>query len=319
MIRSHAEPEEAGEGYFASISDLMVGILFIFLLMLAVFAINYANEDKDKEIARLTRLLSEKETEIAKLARLLAESQREITDLTILLAAMTGDRDRLRNGISELVKQLEGVSIGLRDEQGRLGEVRRNLLITLKAGLKAKHDVDVVVDERQGILRLSSEGLFKPNEDKLTDAGEKKARALLEEMARLLPCFSKASPGTADCTVLQPIFETVLIEGHTDPRNTDRPGGNWTLSTDRARAFMELMARFAPSLSNLRNLEDQPLLGLAGYGASRPLPGIPEDDAQHRRIETRFLLAGQRENLTGRIQRLDDLLADLRSLAAPKP
>ncbi len=55
MNRPHEEPEDAHEGYFASISDLMVGILFIFLLMLAVFAINYADEDKDKEIARLTK------------------------------------------------------------------------------------------------------------------------------------------------------------------------------------------------------------------------------------------------------------------------
>ena len=55
MIRPHEEPEDAHEGYFASISDLMVGILFIFLLMLAVFAINYATEDKDKRIDELER------------------------------------------------------------------------------------------------------------------------------------------------------------------------------------------------------------------------------------------------------------------------
>ncbi|MCX7367030.1 MAG: OmpA family protein [Alphaproteobacteria bacterium] len=282
-----------------------------------MFAINYANEDKDKEIARLTKLLSERDTEIAKLAGLLAESQKEVADLKILLAAMTEERNRLRTGIFELVKQLEGVSIGLRGEQGRLEGVRRDLLLALQSNLD-KRGVKVDVDAGQGILRLASESLFDTDRDSFTPAGEKNARALLEEMARLLPCYSQASSGS-DCATRQPIFETVLIEGHTDTRPTERRGGNWTLSTDRARAFMELMVGPASSLRDLRNVADQPLLGLAGYGDSRPRPGILGGDERNRRIETRFLLSGQRENLADRIKRLDDLLDDLRSLAVPKP
>jgi chemotaxis protein MotB len=304
MIRSYEEPEDAGEGYFASISDLMVGILFIFLLMLAVFAINYANEDKDKEIARLTRLLEERD--------------REIEDLKKQVAGLSTERDRLRNGISELVKQLEGVSIGLRGEQGRLEGVRRDLLFTLQNNLK-KRGVQVDVDAAQGILRLSSEGLFELGKDEFTPTGRDNARALLEEMARLLPCYSKDSSEMPACDVRQPIFETILIEGHTDTLPTTRPGGNWTLSTDRARAFLELMLGSTPVLNDLRNLDNQRLLGLAGYGESRPLRDIPGSDERNRRIETRFLLSGQRENLTDRIKRFDDLLADLRSLAGPKP
>ena len=304
MIQSHEEPEDAGEGYFASISDLMVGILFIFLLMLAVFAINYANEDKDKEITRLTKLLEERDTEIEGLKK--------------QVVALTSERDRLRNGISELVKQLEGVSIGLRGEQGRLEGVRRDLLFALQSNLK-KRGVQVDVDAAQGILRLSSESLFELDKDEFTAKGRDNARALLEEMARLLPCYSKASSGMPECDVRQPIFETILIEGHTDTRPTDRRGGNWTLSTDRARAFLELMHGSAPVLNDLRNLDNQRLLGLAGYGESRTLRDVPGPDERNRRIETRFLLSGQRENLADRIKRLDDLLADLRSLAGPKP
>jgi len=36
----HERHEEEGGGYFASVSDLMVGILFVLLLMLTVFALN---------------------------------------------------------------------------------------------------------------------------------------------------------------------------------------------------------------------------------------------------------------------------------------
>ena len=63
MARSREESDETGDGYFASISDLMVGILFIFLLMLTVFAINYAHEDKDKKIDALEKPVAALTTE----------------------------------------------------------------------------------------------------------------------------------------------------------------------------------------------------------------------------------------------------------------
>jgi flagellar motor protein MotB len=129
------------------------------------------------------------------------------------------------------------VSIGLRGEQGRLEGVRRDLLFTLQSNLD-KRGVKVEVDAGRGILRLSREGLFELNEDRFTPKGEENARALLEEMARLLPCHSSASSASLECAVRQPIFEIVLIEGHTDTRPTDRRGGNWTLSpTARARSW----------------------------------------------------------------------------------
>jgi len=46
-----ATERKCGEGYFASVSDMMVGILFIFLLLLTVFALNFrdaAQEQKAK-------------------------------------------------------------------------------------------------------------------------------------------------------------------------------------------------------------------------------------------------------------------------------
>jgi chemotaxis protein MotB len=304
MMRPYEEPEDAGEGYFASISDLMVGILFVFLLMLAVFATNYANEDKNKRIAELERRIADKEHEIEHL-------KKEISSLK-------QENARLRNGIAALVKQFDDVTFDLKRERDRLEGVRRDLLLTLQSDLD-RRGVKVEVDPGQGILRLSSEGLFELNEDRFTPQGAKNARALLEEMAQLLPCYSKDATGTLNCATRQPIFETILIEGHTDTRPTDRAGANWTLSTDRARAFLELMTGPLASLRNLRNLESQPLLGLAGYGESRPRPDIDGTDERNRRIEIRFLLSGSRETLSDRLEKLDDLLANLRDLAKPMP
>ena len=57
--------EEESDSYFASISDLMVGILFVFLLMLTVFALNYREAEHDQEIRRQQ---FEREAEKARLA-----------------------------------------------------------------------------------------------------------------------------------------------------------------------------------------------------------------------------------------------------------
>jgi chemotaxis protein MotB len=49
--------DETGEGYFASVSDLMVGILFVFLLMLTVFALNF-REEEDKQKIEYSKYLA---------------------------------------------------------------------------------------------------------------------------------------------------------------------------------------------------------------------------------------------------------------------
>ena len=89
--------------------------------------------------------------------------------------------------------------------------------------------------------------------------------------------------------------------------------------TAMRQAATDATAPLQAAAADLVNLDNQRLLGLAGYGESRTLRDVPGPDERNRRIETRFLLSGQRENLADRIKRLDDLLADLRSLAGPKP
>ena len=74
-MASQDTSDEDGEGYFASVSDLMVGILFVFLLMLTVFALNFREaEDQQKiELSKYEEL--KKEAEKAKAEALEAKAQ----------------------------------------------------------------------------------------------------------------------------------------------------------------------------------------------------------------------------------------------------
>lgn len=314
MRSSHADPEDAGEGYFASISDLMVGILFIFLLMLAVFAINYATEDKDKRIRELEDRVAvitaerdglKNEYDALVLDRdairtRLIDRETELAVLRGEMSDLLGEHARLRDGLANVIAYLEGVSEGLKEDQGRLERVRAELLINIQRALE-KRDISVEVDAAQGVLRLSSEKLFQSGEARFTEEGQARAKALIQEMEILLP--------------EHPIFETVLIEGHTDTNPFQVEGGNWKLSTDRARAFLNWMTTATSKLGGLQNDRGQLLLGLAGYGETRPLRDIDGADPRNRRIEIRFLLSTNRESLSDRIRRLESLLLALRNLA----
>ena len=278
--------EEAAESYFASVSDLMVGILFIFLLMLTVFALNFADEDKDAEIRRLHAELEQKTAELQTLQ----------------------DKERARDAaLLALSGQIGAFELDIDTARDRLRITRAELLHRLQVNL-ANRGVSVEISAQQDVLRLPSEEIFALGSASFTPRGQERVSAVLDELSRLLPCYADYRDGAApaSCSTAAPIFETVLIEGHTDAL----PADNWRLSTDRARAVLDIIQRQFAGLAVLRNPANQPLLGLAGYGDSRTLPTIPVTDARNRRIELRFLLAAAPEQ---EARALRDKLEELRA------
>ena len=295
------EHEEEAEGYFASISDLMVGILFIFLLMLTVFALNFADEDKDAEIRRLQ----------AQLDQTVAERDR---------AAVERDQARVKlakldTELAELVARVGAIEAELDTAGERLRNARADLLQHIQANL-AGRGVNVEVSAQQDVLRLPSEELFALGASTFTAHGQERITAVLDELGRLLPCYAAhADTAPSSCpAAASPIFETVLIEGHTDAL----PADNWRLSTDRARAVLDMIQRQHAGLGALRNAVGQPMLGLAGYGDSRLLAGLPGDDARNRRIELRFMLSPAPEQEAQAVRTELDVVKDrLAALRSP--
>jgi hypothetical protein len=49
MLSTTEEQLEESENYFVSMTDMMVGMLFIFIIMLMVFALNYRKGDDDSK------------------------------------------------------------------------------------------------------------------------------------------------------------------------------------------------------------------------------------------------------------------------------
>lgn len=312
----HVEEEES-EGYFASISDLMVGILFIFLLMLTVFALNFHDAADEQQVAlkKYEEMAAEAER-----ARQDAERERANADRAEAAARSAERRaeqqlalnEHLRNLLNRAVAQLE------RDIEERQN-VRNRLLTSLEHSLRDRN-IRVALDSRSGILRLSGDLLFETGQFVLKPEARQTVSVLSDVLSRVLGCYAEGASRDGCDAESQPILESVLVEGHTDRQPYRNATGtlssqdlNDRLSTDRALTVFKELRQFQPGLDGLKNGDQQPLIAFSGYGQRRPLAdalGTTETDYQrNRRIDLRFVLSSRTSDEVNRLrQQIRDVL-----------
>jgi flagellar motor protein MotB len=313
MSASESQDED-GEGYFASISDLMVGILFVFLLMLTVFALNFKDAEDDQKVAReqYEKLLAdeaaaerraeqkEKEADIEKHA---AEDERQKNAHL---------RDLLRKAVARMSQDIE-------DRQN----ARLRLLASLERTLKDE-GVTVIIDPDSGVLRLPESLLFEKSQSTLgggpdappakRQAAQEALKKVSDALASVLPCYV-ATDARAGCEARdRATLEGVLIEGHSDRQPYREPGRtlsaeesrdrNDRLSVERAlTVFKEIQQNKA--LDEIRNVNGLRVLAVSAYGDRRPVANrdSEEDYQKNRRIDLRFLLSARTSE---ELQRLID-------------
>lgn len=285
------------ESYLASVSDLMVGLLFVFIIMLMAFGLNFTQ-------AKTLALAVGEELSTARDA-----ADRERERLAAEIDALEGERERLKAELTLVMSQRDELSEMSRalTERDRI----RRLMLQRLQDLLRQRDVQISLDPENGILRLPEGLLFESGASALREEGERALREVAFALARSLPCYSRAPVAAqADCKEATPLLETVLIEGHTD----DRPfaGGavdNWTLAALRGVNTFKALIRYEPSLDLLRNARGEALLGVSSYEARRPVTRDPSAEAQrlNRRIDLRFVVAAP----------ASDELARLRGRLAP--
>jgi len=310
--------EGEGEGYFASASDLMAGILFVFLLMLIVFALNFRDAEHDQQVEYARYREAQQRAEAAEMAT--REAKEQAIREAALATAQQIENDRLRQLLKDAVAQLE------RDIADRT-EARDRMLALLQKSLKIR-DINVIVDRTSGILRLPEGILFNLGESAIEKEKLPTLQTLADVLSQVLPCYAYVE-NRANCDGnASPILETVLVEGHTDrqgyaqrrlvPRivqSGQSAGGlgdrqessrlspaesqakNDRLSTERALNVFKELLQAKPSLIDLLNPVQVPLLGVSGYGERRPLPDAKgtsqEDYKRNRRIDLRFVLSAR--------------------------
>ena len=332
------ESEEAKD-VFAPVADLMVGVVFIFIVLMLALVMNLRREETvplsthealvaraqslEDRLAAETLRVRALEAEKAQLAQRLAEEveRREAADARV--RALEEANARLiafvrfvqENNLVRLVQRL-----------AEAGQTRADMLREMQRILR-QDEIRVHIDDRAGTLRLPATALFDPGQPMPTNEGTSLIRALARAMAQVLPCYSYAAG--VDQRNCQPRDNTsrlsaVYIEGHTDVNPltpTARLRDNWDLSAARAISAFQIIRRESEQLQALQNRDGDALIGVSGYAESRPsnrdapdrrLPAAAEND---RRIEVRVIMTTNEEfvesvlrELNGRLEQIDDLL-----------
>lgn len=262
--------DEEGAGYLISISDVMSGLLFVFIITLVAFIINFQDAIQRQE--------NERKVYEIKADELQQENQK---------------LKEAKNIYTSTVEEIVGAEA-----------IRRNLLFQIQQQLSVK-GIRVRIDADHGVLRLTEKAIrFDTGATELADDQLNKLEVVGKTLADILPCYSFHPPvvwiedGRCNAKV-QGKLDSVFVEGHTDnvPVNSghgNRVQNNWELSALRAIYTYQKLITPHITLTTMVNSNRQPIFSVSGYGEGRPVPGHAYEkftpDVENRRIDLRFIM-----------------------------
>lgn len=253
-LRPTPEAAQGGQNYLASVSDLVSALIFVFIIMLAIFAY---------QLARVT------------------------SDLT----SANETRDQILRDIAVRLEE-SGMSVSVVSDQGVLrlsenainfpsGQETPNAAHLPNVGRVAQAIAEVipcfVADERPA----------PPMADGSDDSASVGPRPRFCQ-----PPASPESYDCRE-TGQRWHLETLLIEGHTD-NVPIAPGGritdNLELSSMRAATVYRMIRLCEPRVERLQNADRYQVLSTSGYGYTRPTTSDESRLDENRRIDLRFLM-----------------------------
>ena len=262
--------ESESTGYLISVSDIMAGLLFIFIITLAAFILNF-HEATAKTEQR--REILEKEVEATQQEKIKLIQDRDKTKI---------ERDKLQLVVDDLTNTQQ---------------IRAEMLLSIQEEL-LRRSIKVIIDEQHGILRLTENAIeFDAGKAELEPSELEKLSIIAKVLLTILPQYT-ATPSRDNRSNIRikGKLESVFVEGHTDnmPINISRSKylDNWELSTERAIYTYKQLIKMQPGLDTLINLKKQPVFSVSGYGEGRPIciHKEPTLEPLNRRIDLRFVM-----------------------------
>lgn len=252
-----------GQNYLATVSDLVSALIFVFIIMLAVFAYQLAN---------------------------VIEDQAKVTEE---LTASDETRDRMLQDIKIRLEK-SGMRVEILADQGvlRLSDNAINFpsgseIPVLEHHVNVGRLAQAIAEVVPCFVSLSDAASPARGDDEVVVAqyGDDSSTY----------CQDPADPTTYPCREQEfPwLLETLLIEGHTDDVPVaagNRFRDNLELASMRAATVHRMIVACEPGLEGLMNTAEYPILSTSGYGYTRPVTRDPERADDNRRIDLRFLL-----------------------------
>ena len=290
-MRKRKKSEDSGFNVWRSYSDMMAGVLLLFVLIMCVTLFqaqkSYDESIKERdeklelqaeytaEILAQQNALDEKEGQIktqdeklAALAQQLAEQAAKLKEQEAVLSQQQTELDEKTTLLSTQQQKIDNI-IGVKAE----------VVESLKQEFK-NNNVNVDIDSQTGALIRDAYVMFDYDEAELTEEGEQALRSVL-------PIY---------CKVLlqenyKPYLAEIIIDGYTD---TDGDYAyNLELSQRRSLAVAQYLLDIQwEFLSDKESLDLQDYLTVNGHSMANPIldaNGNVDKDAS-RRVEVKFRL-----------------------------
>lgn len=280
---------EEGESYYVSMTDMMVGVIFIFIIMLSYFAFEFRSTT--------AKLTAAKHPETAALLQTAANLQPKTADIEIDYKAQV-----LCVPEAVLSETGQGAAGQRRcfafspptkasDQTASTADAQRLLMQALDADLRDAN-VATAGDPAGGTLSFRADQLFQPGSAVLSPGGQRIAGDVAQTLARRLPCLGYGV--AASCTGQDAKLAVVNVISETN-LDAFSPEGQQAaaLALQRAAAFHKALTAAQPSLASLRNAPpgqpgSQPLLRVASVGQSQEGASKIGDD---QKVSIQFQMA----------------------------
>ena len=263
---------EEGESYYVSMTDMMVGVIFIFIIMLSYFAFEFRSTTaklttaKHPETAALLQTASNLKPKTANVeidygAQVLCVPE------TILSESGEGAAGQRRCFAFSPPTKVSAQTASAADAQ-------RLLLQSLDSDLRDVH-APIVGDPTSGSLSFRADQLFVAGAATLSPDGQRIAGDVAQALMRRLPCLGYGVSAGAGCDAAGPKLAVVNVVSQTNLDAFTAEGQQAaSLALQRAAAFHQALTAAQPALKDLRNAPagqpgSQPLLRVASVGQSQ--------------------------------------------------
>ena len=311
-MRRKKKSEDSGFNVWRSYSDMMAGVLLLFILIMCVTlfqaqqSYNESLQERDEKIALQEEYnqelldkqnaLDEKDgtiqsqdeqlksqsEQLATQQAKLKEQEQKLSDQQDQLTALAAKLKKQKKTLNKQQAALDEKTVLLKDQQEQIDQiigVKADVIEALKKEF-SKNNIDVNIDAQTGALTLQSNVLFNYDESDLSDAG----KTALEQ---ILPIYCKV--------LLQDDYKDylaeIIIDGYTD---TDGDYSyNLQLSQQRSLAVAQYLLDIQGNfLSSDQSGDLQQFLTVNGHSMANPVldaDGNVDKDAS-RRVEIKFRL-----------------------------
>ena len=319
-MRRKKKSENNGFNVWRSYSDMMAGVLLLFVLIMCVTlfqaqkSYNESLQERDEKIAlqeEYTQELLDKQNALDKKDETLQnqDAQLKTQDEKLAeqeqqLAALAAKLKEQESTLNAQQSALDEKTAQLKDQQAQIDQiigVKADVIEALKNEF-SKNNINVDIDAQTGALTLEASVMFDYDQAELTDAGKK-------ALEQILPIYCK---GLLQDDYMKYLAE-IIIDGYTD---TDGDYSyNLQLSQQRSLAvaqyLLDIQGNFLDATQS-QNLEKY--LTVNGHSMANPVldaNGNVDKDAS-RRVEVKFRLKDEEmiDELNQLLSSNDDTTAD---------